>query len=234
MLVLLSFGLVLVATVLLVLGLLVGEGLTLIYLSIGLSLLAAVVLLVAVRLGRPKVDAKTEPEPLPEPIESTPAPVAHTAEVPAATPQAVASGAVESAGAATATATLARPGGEDEWLASDEEWNEAGTGGGDGGDEEVEFPIADYDELTSDEILPLLPQLYTDEIDVVAARERATKARVGVLDALGDLRERRARGEAPEPDDAGWEEEVPAPAVAASVAASVDQASPAKEAEAWA
>lgn len=60
-LVLVSFGLVLVATVLLVVGLLLGEGLTLIYLSIAISVLAAIVLLVAVRVGRPKVEAKAAP-----------------------------------------------------------------------------------------------------------------------------------------------------------------------------
>jgi hypothetical protein len=50
------------------------------------------------------------------------------------------------------------------------------------------FPIADYDDLTAGQILPLLPQLYTDEIGVVEARERATKARPEILDRLAELR----------------------------------------------
>ncbi len=64
MLVLLSFGLVLVATVLLVLGLLVGEGLGLIYASIGLSALAAILLVVAVRVAKPKTTAPVAPTPI--------------------------------------------------------------------------------------------------------------------------------------------------------------------------
>lgn len=46
------------------------------------------------------------------------------------------------------------------------------------------FPIADYDELEEAQILPLVPHLWPNEIPVVAARERATKARPTVLDAL--------------------------------------------------
>ena len=70
MLVLLSFGLVLVATVLLVLGLLVDSGLSLIYGSIALSVIAAVVLFVAVRVSKPKEALASAPAPLlPEVIE---------------------------------------------------------------------------------------------------------------------------------------------------------------------
>ena len=50
------------------------------------------------------------------------------------------------------------------------------------------FPIADYDELGVDEVLGLLPQLYSDELDVVEARERRGGARRSVLAALGYLR----------------------------------------------
>ena len=64
MLVLLSFGLVLIATVLLVLGLLVGDGLSLIYASIALSAVAAVILFVAVRVSKPKVAQAAGPAPL--------------------------------------------------------------------------------------------------------------------------------------------------------------------------
>ena len=58
-LVLLSFGLVLVATVLLVLGLLADSGLALIYLSIGCSIVAGILLVVATRIGRPRAALAT-------------------------------------------------------------------------------------------------------------------------------------------------------------------------------
>jgi len=48
------------------------------------------------------------------------------------------------------------------------------------------FPIADYDDLAVEQILPLVPQLWPEEVPVVAARERATKARPAVLDALAE------------------------------------------------
>jgi hypothetical protein len=53
-LVIVSFALVLVATVLLVLGLLAEDGLTLIYVSIACSAGAAIVLFVAVRMAHPE------------------------------------------------------------------------------------------------------------------------------------------------------------------------------------
>jgi hypothetical protein len=58
------------------------------------------------------------------------------------------------------------------------------------GDDDVEvlFPIADYDELTTDEVLGLLPKLYSDELDVVERRERGGEARLVVLDTLAELR----------------------------------------------
>jgi hypothetical protein len=46
------------------------------------------------------------------------------------------------------------------------------------------FPIADYDDLAVAQILPLVPELWPEEVPVVAERERATKARPAVLDAL--------------------------------------------------
>jgi hypothetical protein len=164
-LVLLSFVLVLVATVLLVLGLLVTDGLTLIYLSIGMSALAAVLLVVAVRVSKPSSSGPAVPAPLdPEP-ESGDEPTRE-----------------QTAGAATTAA--AASGGD--WLASEDEWS-----GSDAppGDDSVEFPIADYDELTLDEVMPLLPQLYSDELEVVADRERTTRNRPEVLDRLAALAE---------------------------------------------
>ncbi len=52
------------------------------------------------------------------------------------------------------------------------------------------FPIADYDVLAPSQIIGLIPQLWPEEIPVVTARERATKARPEVLDALA----RQAQG----------------------------------------
>lgn len=49
------------------------------------------------------------------------------------------------------------------------------------------FPIADYDRLTVAQIVPLLPKLYYDELPLVAARERAGKARRTILDRLERL-----------------------------------------------
>lgn len=178
MLVLLSFALVLVATVLLVLGLLNDDGLTLIYLSIGSSVAAAIVLFVALRLNKPRPgDQKASaPAPLPEPV---PAAVGASTATAATTDEAAPT-VVEPAPAAASA-------GDDEWLAADQdawpatdEWQEG---------DEVEFPIADYDTLSVGQILPLLPQLYADEIDVVEERERSTKARPQVLAKLAELRE---------------------------------------------
>ncbi|MEO6318889.1 MAG: hypothetical protein ABIP36_08915 [Acidimicrobiales bacterium] len=157
MLVLLSFALVLVATVLLVLGLLNEDGLTLIYISIASSVAAAVVLMIALRRNKPRAEAAAPPEPLPS--------------TPAATP-------VDSLRAASMPTEPAptEPAGDSEWLATD--WEET---------EEVDFPIADYDDLTAGQILPLLPQLYADEVEVVDARERDTKSRPEILDRLAEL-----------------------------------------------
>lgn len=57
------------------------------------------------------------------------------------------------------------------------------------------FPIADYDDLNVEEILPLLPQLYPEELPVVEGRERATKNRAVILDTLADLAAEFARSE---------------------------------------
>src|SRR3954468_10589685 len=125
-LVLLSFALVLLATVLLVLGLLNDDGLTLIYASIGASVLAAVVLIVALRRNKPQEVRAEAPTPLPA-DEPEDAPVAPS---PVAAPAAPVAAAVDG-----------EPDGE--WLASEHDWE----------GEEVDFPIADYDDLTPGQIL---------------------------------------------------------------------------------
>jgi hypothetical protein len=204
-LVLLSFALVLVATVLLVLGLLNDDGLTLIYISMASSLAAAIVLVVAYRLNKPRTEQRA----------AAPAPLPISDPVPAtvgASPATAVSPALDEPAPAPS---------EGEWLATDQDaWGEP-EGAGDGWQEgdEVEFPIADYDTLTVGQILPLLPQLYTDEIDVVEERERLTKARPQVLAKLAELRD--ASGVADEPvvaaadplatytetAEAGWDDE---------------------------
>jgi hypothetical protein len=55
--------------------------------------------------------------------------------------------------------------------------------------DDTDFPIADYDDLTLPEVLGLLPQLYSDELDVVEGRERRGACRPEVLDTLAHLRE---------------------------------------------
>jgi hypothetical protein len=130
---LLSFALVLAATVLLVLGLLNDDGLTLIYASMACSGAAAVVLFLGLRRRQAIAEVQLAPAAL----------ATDAAPAPAATPVAAAA---------------------------------------------LIFPIADYDDLTAGQILPLLPQLYTDEIGVVEVRERATKARPEILDRLAELR----------------------------------------------
>jgi hypothetical protein len=54
-------------------------------------------------------------------------------------------------------------------------------------DEEEPFPIEDYDDLRASEIMPLLPQLYADELELVAERERAGANRGAILDRIEDL-----------------------------------------------
>ena len=197
MLVLLSFGLVLIATVLLVLGLLVGDGLTLIYFSIGLSAVAAVVLFVAVRVSKPSKVPSSAPAPLlPEPARvpvgvgatTDTAPTASVTAPPQMAPPPVVPPAAAppvAAGPPTVAAPAPTAPETGEWLAADQEWDD---GECEWDDEEIEFPIADYDELTEDEINPLLPELYEDEIDVVADREKAGQNRASILLALDDLR----------------------------------------------
>lgn len=56
-------------------------------------------------------------------------------------------------------------------------------------DEEAPIsPIWDYNDLTIAEILPLLKELYDDELEVVEAHERSTRDRPGVITAIADIR----------------------------------------------
>ncbi|MDE0803470.1 MAG: hypothetical protein OSA99_09115 [Acidimicrobiales bacterium] len=201
MLVLVSFGLVLLATILLVVGLLNDDGLTLIYLSIAASATAAVVLYVAFRMARPKKDpdAASAPAPLSEDI--APTPIDDTTAVAAVvSPDAPPVAEPEPEAEPVAVATAAPS--DDEWMA-DADWEE---------DEVVDFPIADYDALTVGEIMPLLPQLYSDELDDVIERESAGKNRSTILSRLEELKEIGTDADAAEQAAASEVETTPAPA----------------------
>jgi hypothetical protein len=68
----------------------------------------------------------------------------------------------------------------------------ASVGGGGGfapasGDDDYDFPIAEYDELRVAEILPLLPELDADELVVVREREQGGKARATILARITEL-----------------------------------------------
>ncbi len=56
-----------------------------------------------------------------------------------------------------------------------------------GADDDEPFPIEDYDDLRASEIMPLLPQLYADELELVAERERSGADRAAILDKIDDL-----------------------------------------------
>jgi hypothetical protein len=49
------------------------------------------------------------------------------------------------------------------------------------------FPIEDYDDLRAGEIMPLLPQLYADELERVAEHERAGANRGAILEKIDEL-----------------------------------------------
>lgn len=207
MLVLISFGLVLVATVLLVVGLLQEGGVALIYVSIACSIGAGIVLFLATRSARPQAavagggtvgggpdlreaGVATPPEQVPVDVAQVafapPAPVDAVVEptavtMPVVTPPVAAADApvVALAGVPVAPADTAGP------LPGD--------------DDDDFFPIADYDDLRVAEILPLLPELYEDELDIVEERERGTKNRASVLNRIAQLRAELAPPPPPSP-----------------------------------
>jgi hypothetical protein len=200
-LVLISFGLVLLATVLLVLGLVADSGLGLIYLSIVFSLAAGVILLVATRVNRQSTEpvaTTTGPAPLAPP----PVPAAPVATTPPPAP-------------------VASDVDEESFAPSTEPTEAVSVAASD--DDEM-FPIADYDDLTVGEIMPLLPKLYADEIDVVIAREESGKSRRQIVARLEELRDSMDGA----PDDLTaeeWAEQRPA-------AAPAKRSAPAKKAAA--
>ncbi|MGK2958700.1 MAG: hypothetical protein ACSLFB_09945 [Acidimicrobiales bacterium] len=168
MLVLVSFALVLLALMLLIFGVLSSDGLGMIYISIICSLGAAVVLYIATRPKSTKPGAK---------------PVASGLAPPLDTPGRIDSAVTSSGGSDTMTMATVGPITASspviELPASDPE-------------DQPFFPIADYDDLTISEILPLLKELYDDELEAVEAHESLTKERLAIMTAISDVRSRLA------------------------------------------
>ena len=54
-------------------------------------------------------------------------------------------------------------------------------------EDDLMFPIEDYDDLRVSEILPLLPELYDDELELVAERERGGANRSSILNRIDEL-----------------------------------------------
>ncbi len=67
-------------------------------------------------------------------------------------------------------------------------------------DDDDYFPIEDYDDLRASEILPLLPELDDDELDMVRQRERSGSARASILQRLDSLRPVPEPQPEPEPE----------------------------------
>lgn len=101
------------------------------------------------------------------------------------------------------------------------------------GEDELMFPIEDYDDLRVSEILPLLPELYDDELELVAEREREGSNRASILNRIDDL-----LGGEPEPAPApkraapkkAAPKKAPARKTAAKKAAPVRKLTPSKKA----
>lgn len=93
-----------------------------------------------------------------------------------------------------------------------------------GDDEELMFPIEDYDDLRVSEILPLLPELYDDELELVADRERDGANRASVLNRIDEL-----LGGEPEPAPKKAAPKKAAPKKAAVKKAAAKKATPVKK-----
>jgi hypothetical protein len=124
----------------------------------------------------------------------------------------------EEAEAAPAAPTAAMPSVRDE--EPEEEEEEVPVGG----DEDLMFPIEDYDELRVSEILPLLPELYDDELELVADRERDGSNRASILNRIDEL----LGGAAPPPPKKAAPKKAPAKK-AATKKAPAKKAAPAKK-----
>ena len=65
------------------------------------------------------------------------------------------------------------------------------------------FPIEDYDDLRVNEIMPLLPELYDDELEMVAERERDGANRATILNRIAELLGEEEPAAAPAKKSAG-------------------------------
>ncbi|HEX2065115.1 MAG TPA: hypothetical protein VHE80_11915, partial [Acidimicrobiales bacterium] len=194
MLLLLTIALVIVGAVSLFIGF-VSNSLLPIYISIGCSIVAGVVLVVFSRMSR-RQPAPAEPAAAPsQPAwAERPSVPASTAPQPQPRPEPAPSYEREPAlvGAAGGAPAAVAP------LPVEEEEEP----------EEDEFPIEGYDRLRVNQILPVLPELELDELDMVREREVQGKARTTVLSRIDDLiEERELEAEA----DTGVDEVEPLP-----------------------
>jgi hypothetical protein len=92
---------------------------------------------------------------------------------------------LESGGATVATAVI-EPEDEDEEEDYEVEEDEEEEPEAEAYDDDL-FPIAEYDELRVNQILPLLPELDDDELAVVAEREREGAGRYSILARIDEL-----------------------------------------------
>jgi hypothetical protein len=194
-LLLVTIALVLASSVLLIVGF-VQDTLTLIYLAIACAAAAAVALVIFSRLTRRRaLRLATSGVAAVAPVGSSPS-AAPGDEVAAAAAAASNRGGDED-GAHPAGADLSSP--PPVAAAARPEPVDPAPGGGevegrsgcgvqcdDEGDEVV-FPIADYDDLQVNEIVPLLGQLDDGELREVRDRETAGKGRITVLKRIDDL-----------------------------------------------
>jgi len=92
--------------------------------------------------------------------------------------------------------------GRDEEDGDDEDLDDEGT------DDDL-FPIADYDELSVAEILPLLGELTLDELEEVGDREADGQNRAAVLDRVDELLDEGEAAEAAAPKKAASKKSTP-------------------------
>jgi hypothetical protein len=184
---LVSFLLVIVATIFLLSGLFLTKDLPLIFVSIGCSALAGLVLVIAVLKSRPRAIGETEP--------SGPRPDTVAADLTATDTEVVHEVAPEVSRAPLPTGRAPERG------------RFAGRA----------FPIPDYDKLEVVEVLPLLGDLEPPELEMVRQREASGRAHPWVLarvDALleadsGEWGPAEEEQEEEEEAGAGWAEPQP-------------------------
>ncbi|MFP5377107.1 MAG: hypothetical protein ACLGIO_10075, partial [Acidimicrobiia bacterium] len=116
--------------------------------------------------------------------------------------------------------------GEPEPLAAEPEPVPAGAGRTDD-----DFPIEDYDQLSTDEVIAMLDDLDDDELDMVAAREERGRNRLEILEYIDDMFEEVPVDDGGAPPPAPQPVVTPAPSRPAAKKAAAKRA-PAKKAPA--